>query len=89
MPKTTGWRSPGGKMGWRASGLVGRPAWVEVSLGDTFWQNVGVRAGPAPVRDYLPDLLDRVWSGRMEPGKTLTGLWTNGAPAMCSSDPDA
>ena len=52
-------------------GWVGAPHGVEVSLSDTFWQNVGVRGGPAPVRNYLPDLLDRVWNGRMEPGKVF------------------
>ena len=57
---------PGGMVGW-----VGAPHGVEVSLGDTFWQNVGVRGGPAPVRNYLPDLLDRVWNGRIEPGKVF------------------
>jgi threonine dehydrogenase-like Zn-dependent dehydrogenase len=40
-------------------------------LSDTFWQNVGVCGGPAPVRNYLPDLLDRVWNRRMEPGKVF------------------
>jgi hypothetical protein len=32
-----------------------------------FWRNVGLRGGPAPVRAYLPDLLDRVLSGRIDP----------------------
>lgn len=27
--------------------------------------------GPAPVRNYLPDLADRVWNGRIEPGKVF------------------
>ena len=26
---------------------------------------------PAPVRNYLSDLLDRVWNRRMEPGKVF------------------
>lgn len=33
-----------------------------------FWRNVGLRGGPAPVRAYLPDLMQRVWEGRIEPG---------------------
>jgi len=57
---------PGGMVGW-----VGAPHGVEVSLADTFWQNVGVRGGPAPVRNYLPDLVDRVWNRRIEPGKVF------------------
>ena len=36
-----------------------------------FWRNVGLRGGPAPVRAYLPDLLDRVLDGRIEPGKVF------------------
>ena len=57
---------PGGMVGW-----VGAPLGVEVSMGDTFWRNVGVRGGPAPVRNYLPDLADRVWNGTIEPGKVF------------------
>ena len=40
-------------------------------MADTFWQNVGVRGGPAPVRNYLPDLVDRVRSRPIEPGKVF------------------
>lgn len=57
---------PGGMVGW-----VGAPHGVEVSMADTFWRNVGVRGGPAPVRHYLPDLLDRVWDRRIDPGKVF------------------
>jgi threonine dehydrogenase-like Zn-dependent dehydrogenase len=32
---------------------------------------VGLRGGPAPVRRYLPDLIDRVQSGRINPGKVF------------------
>jgi len=57
---------PGGMVGW-----VGAPHGVDVSMADTFWRNVGVRGGPAPVRHYLPDLLDRVWNRRIDPGKVF------------------
>ena len=40
-------------------------------MADTFWRNVGVRGGPAPVRHYLPDLLARVWNRRIDPGKVF------------------
>jgi threonine dehydrogenase-like Zn-dependent dehydrogenase len=33
--------------------------------------HVGLRGGPAPVRRYLPDLMERVWSGRINPGKVF------------------
>ncbi len=36
-----------------------------------FWRNVGLRGGPAPVRAYLPDLLQRVLDGGIWPGKVF------------------
>jgi threonine dehydrogenase-like Zn-dependent dehydrogenase len=57
---------PGAMVGW-----VGAPHDVELPLADSFWRNVGVRGGPAPVRQYLPDLMDRVWSRRIDPGKVF------------------
>lgn len=32
---------------------------------------VGVRGGPAPVRRYLPKLIDLVWNRKVEPGKVF------------------
>ena len=29
----------------------------------------GLRGGPSPVRNYLSDLLDLVWNGKIDPGK--------------------
>jgi threonine dehydrogenase-like Zn-dependent dehydrogenase len=57
---------PGGMVGW-----VGAPHGVEVPIRDLFWPNVGLRGGPAPVRHYLPDLLDRAWNRRIDPGKVF------------------
>jgi threonine dehydrogenase-like Zn-dependent dehydrogenase len=57
---------PGGMVGW-----VGAPHGVELPMQDSFWRNVGVRGGPAPVRHYLPDLVDRVWQRRIDPGKVF------------------
>ena len=36
-----------------------------------FQKNVGLRGGMAPVRAYLPDLLERTLSGEIEPGKVF------------------
>ena len=36
-----------------------------------FWRNKGVRGGPAPVRAYLPHLLDLVWNRQIDPGKVF------------------
>jgi threonine dehydrogenase-like Zn-dependent dehydrogenase len=52
-------------------GWVGAPHGVEVTMRDTFWRNVGVRGGPAPVGNYLPDLVNRVWTRQIEPGKVF------------------
>jgi threonine dehydrogenase-like Zn-dependent dehydrogenase len=57
---------PGGMVGW-----VGAPHGVELQMRDLFWRNVGVRGGPAPVRHYLPDLMDRVWNRKIDPGKVF------------------
>lgn len=37
-----------------------------------FGRNVGWRGGPAPVRIYLPELLDHVLNGSMDPGRVFT-----------------
>ena len=57
---------PGAMVGW-----VGVPHVTDLPQEHMFWKNVGLRGGPAPVRAYLPDLLDRVWKGHIEPGKVF------------------
>jgi len=57
---------PGGMVG-----VVGVPHGVEFPLREMFFSNRGLRGGPAPVRQYLPDLLDRVWNRRIQPGKVF------------------
>jgi threonine dehydrogenase-like Zn-dependent dehydrogenase len=52
-------------------GYVGVPHRVELPIEEMFLSNVGLRGGPAPVRQYLPDLLDRVWNRRIDPGKVF------------------
>ena len=54
---------PGAMVGW-----VGVPHVTELPQQHMFWRNVGLRGGPAPVRAYLPDLLQRVWERRIQPG---------------------
>ncbi|WP_110205525.1 zinc-dependent alcohol dehydrogenase family protein [Nocardioides daejeonensis] len=48
-------------------GHVGAPHGVQVPIRRMFERNIGLRGGMAPVRAYLPDLLDRVLSGRLDP----------------------
>lgn len=49
-------------------GFVGVPHGVRPPMGQMFARNVGVAGGMAPVRRYLPDLLERVLSGALDPG---------------------
>lgn len=56
---------PGGQIG-----LVGVPH-GELPMDQLFWANVGVKGGPAPVRAYLPHLLDMVWNRVIDPGKVF------------------
>jgi len=52
-------------------GFVGVPHGVELPVSRMFQRNVGLRGGMAPVRRYLPELLDLVLSGRIDPGKVF------------------
>ncbi len=52
-------------------GFVGVPHGVTLPVGRMFAKNVGLAGGMAPVRRYLPHLLDLVTSGRIEPGKVF------------------
>ncbi|WP_406411619.1 zinc-dependent alcohol dehydrogenase family protein [Streptomyces sp. NBC_01614] len=57
---------PGGNVG-----FVGVPHEVAVDGQELFFSHVGLRGGPAPVRRYLPDLIDRVLAGAIAPGKVF------------------
>jgi threonine dehydrogenase-like Zn-dependent dehydrogenase len=52
-------------------GYVGVPHGVEPPLDEMFFRNKGLRGGSAPVRAYLPELLDDVLEGRIEPGRVF------------------
>jgi threonine dehydrogenase-like Zn-dependent dehydrogenase len=49
-------------------GFVGVPHGVVLPVGAMFSRNVGLAGGMAPVRKYLPELLDLVTGGTIEPG---------------------
>lgn len=53
---------PGGGVG-----FVGVPHGVELPVRKLFETNIGLRGGIAPVRRYLPDLLERVLAGSIDP----------------------
>jgi threonine dehydrogenase-like Zn-dependent dehydrogenase len=48
-------------------GYVGVPHGIELPVRAMFGRNVGVAGGMAPVRKYLPDLLERTLTGRIDP----------------------
>ncbi len=52
-------------------GYVGVPHGVELEVPTMFYRNVGIQGGPAPVRAYLPELLDDVLARRIEPGRVF------------------
>ncbi|NUP36528.1 MAG: zinc-dependent alcohol dehydrogenase family protein [Streptomyces sp.] len=54
---------PGGNVG-----FVGVPHGVAVDGTELFYSHVGLRGGPAPVRRFLPELMELVLSGRIDPG---------------------
>ncbi|HEX4189728.1 MAG TPA: zinc-dependent alcohol dehydrogenase family protein [Marmoricola sp.] len=49
-------------------GFVGVPHGVNLPIDRLFRTSVGIRGGVAPVRRYLPELLDLVMSGTVNPG---------------------
>jgi threonine dehydrogenase-like Zn-dependent dehydrogenase len=57
---------PGGNVG-----FVGFPHDTRIDGQELFFSHVGLRGGLAPVRSYLPDLIDRVFDGRISPGKVF------------------
>jgi threonine dehydrogenase-like Zn-dependent dehydrogenase len=57
---------PGGSIGY-----VGVPHGVELNGQELFFTHVRLHGGPAPVRRYLPELIDLVWNGRINPGKVF------------------
>ena len=57
---------PGGSVGY-----VGVPHGVELNGEKLFYAHVHLHSGPAPVRRYLPELIDLVWNGKINPGKVF------------------
>jgi threonine dehydrogenase-like Zn-dependent dehydrogenase len=57
---------PGGSIGY-----VGVPHGVELDGQKLFYTHVRLHGGPAPVRRYLPHLIELVWNGRINPGRVF------------------
>jgi threonine dehydrogenase-like Zn-dependent dehydrogenase len=52
-------------------GFVGVPHGVEVPIGTMFADNIGLRGGTAPVRSYIPELLNDVLEARIHPERVF------------------
>src|SRR4051812_45796976 len=50
---------------------VGVPHGVELKGEQLFYTHVHLHGGPAPVRRYLPALIELVWKGQINPGKVF------------------
>ena len=57
---------PGGSVG-----FVGVSHGVEINGDQFFYSHVHLHGGPAPVRRFLPDLIDRVMKRKINPGKVF------------------
>jgi threonine dehydrogenase-like Zn-dependent dehydrogenase len=57
---------PGGHVG-----FVGVAHGVELSVEELFFSAVHLHGGPAPVRRFLPELIELIWNRRIDPGKVF------------------
>jgi threonine dehydrogenase-like Zn-dependent dehydrogenase len=57
---------PGGDVG-----FVGVGHGVTIDGMDLFWSLAHVHGGPAPVRRFLPELIDLIWTRQIDPGKVF------------------
>lgn len=57
---------PGGSVGY-----VGVPHGVSLDGAQLFYAHVHLHGGPAPVRRFLPQLIDLVWQRKIAPGKVF------------------
>jgi threonine dehydrogenase-like Zn-dependent dehydrogenase len=57
---------PGGHVGY-----VGVSHDVSLPGEELFMSHVHLHGGPAPVRRFLPDLMDRIWNRRINPGRVF------------------
>jgi len=57
---------PGGSVGY-----VGVPHGVELDGTQLFYSHVHLHGGPAPVRRFLPELIELVWKKKVNPGRVF------------------
>jgi threonine dehydrogenase-like Zn-dependent dehydrogenase len=66
MLQAIGSTRPGGHVGY-----VGVAHGVELPGDELFFSHVHLHGGPAPVRRFLPELIDLIWNRRIDPGKVF------------------
>jgi threonine dehydrogenase-like Zn-dependent dehydrogenase len=66
MMQAIGSTRPGGYMS-----FVGVPHGLEVNGQELFFSHVHLHGGPAPVRRYLPQLIELVCNRKINPGKVF------------------
>ncbi len=66
MEQAIGATRPGGHVG-----FVGVSHDVQLDGLGLFFSSVHLHGGPAPVRRFLPDLIDRIWRREIDPGKVF------------------
>jgi threonine dehydrogenase-like Zn-dependent dehydrogenase len=66
MLQAIGAARPGGHVG-----FVGVAHGVELPVEGLFWSLVHLHGGPAPVRRFLPQLIELIWDRRIDPGKVF------------------
>jgi threonine dehydrogenase-like Zn-dependent dehydrogenase len=66
MLQAIGSTRPGGHVG-----FVGVAHGVELPGEELFFSHVHLHGGPAPVRRFLPELIDLIWNRQIDPGKVF------------------
>jgi len=66
MLQAIGSTRPGGHVGY-----VGVAHGVELPGTELFYSHVHLHGGPAPVRRFLPELIDLIWNRQIDPGKVF------------------
>jgi threonine dehydrogenase-like Zn-dependent dehydrogenase len=66
MTQAIGSTRPGGYVGY-----VGVSHGVALDGQELFYSHVHLHGGPAPVREYLPQLIDLIWNRHIDPGKVF------------------
>jgi threonine dehydrogenase-like Zn-dependent dehydrogenase len=66
MMQSIGATRPGGNVG-----FVGVAHELQLPGMELFFSHVNLHGGPAPVRQYLPELIDLIWSRTIDPGKVF------------------